>query len=141
MTNQILIKCPDCGKERLVRLSNTRRNNFTGICYSCFFKYHNPLVGKSGLAGKSRNILPRLHEGYVTIHKPEHHRANKNGNVKRCVLVLEKKLGRELDKTEHVHHINGIRDDDRPENLMPLTNSEHTRLHAIERHKTQKVFN
>lgn len=31
--------------------------------------------------------------------------------------IMETKIGRKLRKGENVHHINGIRDDNRPENL------------------------
>ena len=48
------------------------------------------------------------------------------------VVIIENKIGRRLQKNECVHHINGIRHDNRIENLQLMTRSEHARLHAIE---------
>ena len=63
---------------------------------------------------------------------PEHPRANKNGYVKRAILVMEKKLGRPLRKGEIVHHIDGNRTNDRPDNLMLFSsNADHVRFHYL----------
>jgi len=50
------------------------------------------------------------------------------GYVKRARLVLEQKLGRYLLDGHETHHINGIKDDDRPENLLELSTSAHRAL-------------
>jgi hypothetical protein len=42
-------------------------------------------------------------------------------------VVMEKVLGRSLTRDEHVHHMNGVRDDNRPENLVVLDASTHKR--------------
>lgn len=72
-------------------------------------------------------------EGYVRIYFPDHPRASKDGYILEHILVMEALLGRHLKENECVHHINQNKRDNRKENLMLLTNSEHMRLHSKER--------
>ena len=60
----------------------------------------------------------RHHAGYVMVRVPEHPRASRNGGyVFEHILVMEEVLGRYLGDGETVHHLNGVKDDNRRENL------------------------
>jgi len=65
--------------------------------------------------------------GYIIVYTPNHPHAHKHiKTVLEHRLVMEKHLGRFLNPKERVHHINGIKDDNRIENLKLFSsNKEH----------------
>ena len=74
--------------------------------------------------GKWRN------KGYVYILKQNHPFCNINGYILEHRFVIEQQIGRYLLTSEKCHHINSIKDDNRPQNLMAfINNSAHRRFH------------
>lgn len=56
-------------------------------------------------------------DGYIVLSKPNHPNAGAGGRLYEHRFVMAEKIGRPLLPTEQVHHINGNRQDNRPENL------------------------
>ena len=72
--------------------------------------------------------------GYVRTLCRDHPYAENSGRVLEHRLVMEKHLGRFLSPEEVVHHINGIVNDNRIENLELFSSSgDHTGYHNTER--------
>lgn len=69
--------------------------------------------------------------GYIRVYCPMHTEANTWGYVYEHRLIMEGTIGRHLTKDEHIHHINGKRWDNRPENLQILSPSEHAKIKNI----------
>ena len=62
--------------------------------------------------------------GYRVVSMPEHPNASKGGQLLEHVLVMSEHLGRPLLPNENVHHKNGVRDDNRIENLELWSTSQ-----------------
>lgn len=82
----------------------------------------------------------KLKTGYVMVNVLNHPRAYRN-EVYEHIIVAEKKIGRYLEKGENVHHINGIKDDNRPDNLVVCkTWAEHRKHHRkYDRHEKNNI--
>ena len=63
--------------------------------------------------------------GYIWLYKPEHPNCTKNRYIQEHRFVMEEKIGRYLTSNEQIHHINGIKDDNRIENLELMTKRVH----------------
>ena len=70
-------------------------------------------------------------DGYVMIN------IGGNNRMLEHRYVLEQKLGRKLKDNEVAHHINGIKHDNRPENLEVMTLSNHSIYHGKQRIETK----
>lgn len=58
-------------------------------------------------------------QGYVLVKAPKSHpHARQDGSILEHRLVMEEHLGRHLGPEEVVHHVNGVKDDNRIENLQ-----------------------
>ena len=101
-------------------------------------KIRNSLLGE-----KSPRFIGRLkHQGYILIYSPNHPFCDRHGYSKEHRLILEKHLGRYLEPTEIVHHINHIRDDNRLENLMLLNSiKDHSKFHPPSEETRKKMSN
>jgi len=89
-------------------------------------------IGKTGekSPGWKGGRYTTKRDKYVFIYKPDHPFAKRNGKggggyVLEHRFIMEGILGRYLNKQEDVHHKNGIKDDNRPENLMLISHNHH----------------
>ena len=73
--------------------------------------------------------------GYVLVRRPDHPLADVRGYVYEHRLVAEEKLGRSLRKGEQVHHRNGVKHDNRPENLEVMSRV----VHAVEHRRRRDL--
>ena len=82
------------------------------------------LAGKKKISENGSLPKRKAKDGYVKIHDREHPRSDKGGFVFEHIKVMENKIGRRLIEKENVHHINGDKGDNKPENLELWSTSQ-----------------
>lgn len=146
----ITVKCQMCGAAIVVPPSRVKRKKFCSrACYAAWLSENqrglaHPMAGRhhsaeslarmraSGTA--SAKVGPDnpnwkgsfSSRGYVMVSQP------RGKAIPEHRLVAEGMLGRALHSDEIVHHRNGVKHDNRPENLEVLTKRGHRTKHAQE---------
>lgn len=112
-------KCMNCSQDYL-----PQRNTIKFCSKKCWCDFR-----------KKKNIAGYWYEnGYKVLYIGE------GKGIKEHIKLIQEKIGRKLNPNEHVHHINEIRDDNRPENLQLITRSEHSKLHRQKEIEKGKKF-
>ena len=119
----VLHACVDCGKERWVI---ARKKDGGGVislrCYSC--------AQRRVIKPWYRGGRTKTKAGYIYLKvKPDdffYSMTDRNGYIAEHRLIMAKHLGRCLKTGEIIHHINGIKDDNRPVNLLAMPRGGHS---------------
>ena len=73
-------------------------------------------------------------EGHVKVYAPNHSGSNKVGSILKSRMIVEDILGKSIPKNAEVHHVNNIKDDDRPTNyVLCQDRAYHMLLHQCQR--------
>ena len=103
-----------------------------------FVKGHSPSQETRDKMAKTRRDKARPYfpkgvkttQGYIQLYIPEHPMASRSGYILEHRFVISQKIARILKSNEIVHHINGVKDDNRVENLTLTAKVSHNNFHT-----------
>jgi hypothetical protein len=122
------MKCYICG--RLI-INVVRPQEKPTCSRKCWAKKHRELVtGKNGVVAsnwKGGEFIAAT--GYVWVYAPGISITSKKKHMLKHRLVMSQHLKRPLLNSEIVHHKNGLKHDNRIENLEVLSRAQHNAIH------------
>ena len=96
----------DCNKKTISR----------GFC-SKHYRAFRAWLDKDRSFEDRAKINKQKDSGYTLLYLPDHPDCSVSGLIMEHRVIMEKMIGRRLVLNENVHHKNGVRNDNRPENL------------------------
>ena len=105
--------CIRCGKGFQTRSDYVVKRGVGNFCSKSCSSYHHKAGGKRWTMQRGYRMI-LLNGKFVREHR----------------VVAEQMLGRPLHANEVVHHKNGVKDDNRPENLEVMTRGQHALEHV-----------
>lgn len=119
----IFIPCIKCGRPRWVAYWSYKSRHQGDFCKPCAVQEKQS--GPNHWRWKERQTK----DGYVYRHLSSDHpffcMAYADGRIPEHRLIMAERLGRPLSKEEIVHHVNGNKADNRPENLSLDSRKNH----------------
>ncbi len=131
----IVAECPECKGLRWMSKSSFRLLG-AKLCRKCWNKFNPPnppVVGRAENHMGWKGGRHKDNRGYIQLKiQPDNcfypMALKPNNYIAEHRLVMAKSLGRCLHSWELVHHINGIKDDNRIENLQLVSDDEHKQI-------------
>ena len=106
LDSNVLCKINGCNKS-----AHTLNTGYCRAHYYRYISYNDPLAGREIVGPDSGPRKHKNKKGYVTLYWRD------GSYTQEHRYVMEQHLGRKLLVSEYVHHMNGVRDDNRIENL------------------------
>jgi DNA-directed RNA polymerase subunit RPC12/RpoP len=116
-------KCTKCAKKLPLTdfwKDKTKKGGFYSSCKSCYRKLHGTKEQDRDIVDyyKGKPVTRRIHDSYLWY-----------GNKRLHRHLMEEFIGRKLETSEHVHHIDGNKKNNKLENLIILNKRMHHLIH------------